>query len=57
MWQVHIFITGGMYYVLVLTIIGALPPFLPVAAIMARLTGMHALFFTWRFTRKLRTGN
>ena len=57
--QVHIFIKKGVavHYVLIFTVVGALPLFVRVAAISAQLTWALALFFTWRFTRKTVTAN
>jgi phosphatidylglycerophosphate synthase len=54
--QIHIFIKKGVsiHYVLLFTVLGALPVFLRIAAISAHLTWSVALFFTWQFTREYR---
>jgi len=55
--QVHIFIKKGVavHYVVIFTVIGALPLFTRIAAIAAQLTWTLALFFMGRFTNGSRT--
>jgi phosphatidylglycerophosphate synthase len=52
--QIHIFIKKGVaiHYVLIFTVIGALPFFLRLAALAANLTWTLALYFNWKFTSK-----
>jgi phosphatidylglycerophosphate synthase len=50
--QIHIFIKKGVavHYVLIFTVLGALPVFLRIAAISANLTWCGVLYFTWKLT-------
>jgi phosphatidylglycerophosphate synthase len=52
--QIHIFIKKGVaiHYVVIFTVIGALPVFLWLAALGANLTWIFALYFTHRFFRR-----
>ena len=52
--QIHIFIKKGVaiHYVVIFTVIGALPVFLWLAALGANLTWILALYFTHRFLRR-----
>lgn len=52
--QIHIFIKKGVavHYILIFTLLGALPFFLRLAAVAANVTWTLALYFNWRFTPK-----
>ena len=54
--QIHIFVKKGVavHYVLLFTVVGALPVFLRIAAISANLTWTVATYLTWRFGRRNR---
>jgi phosphatidylglycerophosphate synthase len=57
--QIHIFIKKGVaiHYILIFTVLGALPILLRMAAIAANLTWTLVSYFTWKFKLKRRVGS